>query len=215
VEHRDIYLPGPFDEATATLKEKIFFSAITLFAEYGLNGARMEQIAEKAGTTKRMVVYHFQNKEHLYIQVLEYVYTRIRGAEHQLNLAQLPPVEAMVLLVETTFDYHADNPDFVRIISMENMQRGRYARDSARLKEVNRSALTLLDDILQRGQAKQLFSTAVTARDVHRLVSSFSFHYAANSYTFALLFEEGSDATAMRAHYRAMAVRVVLRYICP
>lgn len=52
----------PEHSEESSLKEKIFQSAIALFAEYGLNGARMEQIAEKAGTTKRMVVYHLKIK---------------------------------------------------------------------------------------------------------------------------------------------------------
>jgi len=197
------------------LKDKIFLSALSLFAEYGLNGARMEQIAEKAGTTKRMVVYHFKTKEKLYLLVLEYVYTQIRGSEKELNLSEMPPVEAMVHLVESTFDYHAGHPDFIRIICMENMQRGRFMQQSDYLREINRSALVLLEDILQRGQQKQLFSKNVNARDVHRLMSSFSFHFVANSYTFTLLFEEGADSAAQQAHYRAMAVQVVLRYICP
>lgn len=212
MENDDIYLP---ENADASLKEKIFFSAITLFAEYGLSGARMEQIAEKAGTTKRMVVYHFKNKERLYVQALEYVYTRIRANEKALNLEALPPVEAMVQLVESSFDYHAAHPDFIRIICMENMQRGRYMRESAWIRDINRSALTLLEAILSRGQARQLFSKHVNARDVHRLISSFSFHHVANSYTFSLLFEDDTDAGAQLAYYRQMAVQVVLRYICP
>ncbi|WP_202301409.1 TetR family transcriptional regulator [Dryocola clanedunensis] len=213
MESHEIYLPERFEEAS--LKEKIFFSAIELFAEFGLNGARMEQIAEKAGTTKRMVVYHFKNKELLYIQVLEYVYTQIRSAERRLNLADLPPVEAMVQLVEWTFDFHASNPDFIRIICMENMQRGRFVKESTWLREVNRSALTLLEDVLSRGQAAHLFSKSINAKDVHRLISSFSFHHVANSYTFSNLFEEGVDPAQNTAHYREMAVKVVLRYIGP
>ncbi|ALZ98033.1 MULTISPECIES: TetR family transcriptional regulator [Leclercia] len=197
------------------LKDKIFLSALSLFAEYGLNGARMEQIAEKAGTTKRMVVYHFKTKENLYLLVLEYVYTQIRASEKQLSLDALPPVEALVQLVETTFDYHADHPDYIRIICMENMQRGRYMQQSALLRQVNRSALDLLETILERGKAKQLFNLTVNARDLHRLISSFSFHYVANSYTFTLLFEDGADEQAQRQHYRKMAVQVALRYTCP
>lgn len=199
----------------ASLKDKIFLSALSLFAEYGLNGARMEQIAEKAGTTKRMVVYHFKTKENLYLLVLEYVYTQIRASEKQLSLDTLPPVEALVQLVETTFDYHADHPDYIRIICMENMQRGRFMQQSALLRQVNRSALELLETILERGKAKQLFNQTVNARDLHRLISSFSFHYVANSYTFTLLFEDGADEQAQRQHYRKMAVQVALRYTCP
>ncbi len=197
------------------LKVKIFLSALSLFAEYGLNGARMEQIAEKAGTTKRMVVYHFKTKENLYLLVLEHVYTQIRASEKQLSLDALPPVEALVHLVETTFDYHADHPDYIRIICMENMQRGRFMQQSALLRQVNRSALDLLETILERGKAKQLFNQTVNARDLHRLISSFSFHYVANSYTFTLLFEDGADELAQRQHYRKMAVQVALRYTCP
>lgn len=199
----------------SSLKDKIFLSALALFAEYGLNGARMEQIAEKAGTTKRMVVYHFRNKENLYLLVLEYVYTQIRASEKQLSLDDLPPVEALVQLVETTFDYHADHPDYIRIICMENMQRGRFMQQSALLRQVNRSALELLETILERGKTKQLFNQTVNARDLHRLISSFSFHYVANSYTFTLLFEDGADEQAQRQHYRKMAVQVALRYTCP
>ncbi|WP_449549394.1 TetR family transcriptional regulator [Lelliottia amnigena] len=199
----------------SSLKDKIFQSAIALFAEYGLNGARMEQIAEKAGTTKRMVVYHYKTKENLYLMALEYVYTQIRASEKQLSLAGLPPVEALVHLVESTFDYHADHPDYIRIICMENMQRGRFMQQSSYLRQVNRSALDLLDAILRRGKEKQLFNQTVDARDLHRLISSFSFHYVANSYTFTLLFEDGADEQAQRQHYRKMAVQVALRYTCP
>lgn len=47
------------------LKKKILSGALTVFAEFGMQGARLEQIASEAATTKRMVVYHFQNKEQL------------------------------------------------------------------------------------------------------------------------------------------------------
>ena len=205
----------PEHSEESSLKEKIFQSAIALFAEYGLNGARMEQIAEKAGTTKRMVVYHFKNKENLYLLVLEHVYTQIRASEKALSLAGMPPVEALVNLVEATFDYHADHPDYIRIICMETMQRVRNKKQNSYLRQINRSALDLLEEILRRGKEKQLFSETVDARDLHRLISSFSFHYVANSYTFTLLFEEGADEQAQRQHYRKMAVQVALRYTCP
>ena len=147
--------------------------------------------------------------------MLEHVYTEIRASEKALSLADMPPVEALVHLVETTFDYHADHPDYIRIICMENMQRGRFMQQSNYLRQVNRSALDLLEEILRRGKEKLLFSQTVEARDLHRLISSFSFHYVANSYTFTLLFEEGADERAQRQHYRKMAVQVALRYTCP
>ncbi len=49
------------DEAQS-LKDRIFTAAIAVFAEHGLAGARMEQIAGEAQTTKRMVVYYFKTR---------------------------------------------------------------------------------------------------------------------------------------------------------
>lgn len=86
------------DEAQS-LKARIFSAAIAVFAEHGLSGARMEQIATEAQTTKRMVVYYFKSKEQLYQEVLQHVYARIRETEQQLGLENVPPVEALVRLV--------------------------------------------------------------------------------------------------------------------
>lgn len=65
-----------------------------------------------------MVVYHFKSKELLYVQVLVYVHTQIRSCERKFNLSA-PPVEAVVELVEWTFDFHTTHPDFIRIIYRE------------------------------------------------------------------------------------------------
>ena len=92
-------MPATTHDDGQSLKEKIFAAALTIFAEHGLAGARMEQIASEAQTTKRMVVYYFKTKDNLYQAVLEHVYTRIRETEQGLGLEKLPPVEALWLLV--------------------------------------------------------------------------------------------------------------------
>ena len=115
------------DEAQS-LKERIFAAAITVFAEYGLPGARMEQIAIEAQTTKRMVVYYFKSKEQLYRRYCN-MYARIRETEQQ-RLEHLPPVEALVQLVKWSVRYHATHADYMRVICMENMQRGKWLKGS-------------------------------------------------------------------------------------
>ncbi|MFS7241566.1 TetR/AcrR family transcriptional regulator [Serratia proteamaculans] len=209
------------DEITATkrkndpvgLKQRIFAAALTEFAEAGLKGARMENIAEHAATTKRMVVYHFKTKESLYLEVLEHVYQHIRAHEMGLDLQALPPVAAMTRLVEESFNYHAEHPDFIRVICMENMMRGQYIRQSPRIKALNQSALTLLEDILQRGKQAQEFTPDASATDVHRLISSLCFHYVANQYTFNTLFENHEPQEDQARHIRRLAVVATLRYL--
>ncbi|MFH7825828.1 TetR family transcriptional regulator [Kluyvera chengduensis] len=204
------------DEAQS-LKNRIFTAAITVFAEHGLAGARMEQIAGEAQTTKRMVVYYFKTKEQLYQAVLQYVYSRIRETEQQLGLENQPPVEALVQLVKWSVRYHAEHADFMRIICMENMQRGKWLLASGDLKRLNKSALSLLEHILHRGQTQGIFQPEIEARDVHRLISSFSFYQVSNFYSFNSLYLDGPlpdiDDEALITHHSELAVKAILRFV--
>lgn len=204
-------------EEVQPLKEKIFAAAITVFAEHGLSGARMEQIAIEAQTTKRMVVYYFKTKEQLYLAVLQHVYAQIRETEHQLGLENVPPVEALAQLVKWSVRYHATHADFIRVICMENMQRGKWLKKSGQLKPLNRTALSILEDILQRGQQQGIFQAGLEARDVHRLISSVSFYQVSNFYTFSSLFMDDPlpeiDDQAMIDHHCDIAVKAVIRFV--
>lgn len=210
-------MPATAQDNARNLKEKIFTAALGVFAEHGLAGARMEQIASEAQTTKRMVVYYFKTKDNLYQAVLQHVYTRIRETEQQLGLEKLPPVEALVALVKWSVVYHANHADYMRIICMENMQRGKWLSASVHLKPLNRSALSILENILQRGQQAAIFASGLDARDVHRLISSFSFYQVSNFYSFNSLFGEGPlpeiNDPPLVTHNSEIAIRAVLRFV--
>jgi len=197
------------------LKKRILAGALATFAEFGLQGARMEQIAERADTTKRMVVYHFTSKENLYMAVLEQVYLAIRQHETGLNLAELPPQLAMQKLAEASFDYHISHPDFMRLVCSENLMRGRFISQSTRIKALNQSALDVLDDILTRGKAAGVFDRHVETVDVHRLISSICTHNVSNRYTFNTLFGGGESEQRSIARNRQLVVDATLRYLRP
>jgi len=195
------------------LKKRIVAGALKTFAEFGMQGARLEQIAEQAETTKRMVVYHFGSKENLYIEVLEHVYQQIRQHETSLNLSALAPEEAMTKLVEESFDYHATHPDFIRLVCSENLLRGRYISQSERIQSLNKSAVDVLEDILNRGRAAGLFRDDLETIDVHRLLSSICVHHVSNHYTFSTLFTRDRSDADIAARNRQLAVTATLRYI--
>ena len=111
-------------------RENILQEAIVEFVEQGLAGARVDAIAERTKTSKRMIYYYFTSKEQLYVEVLEKLYGEIRSIESRLNLDQLEPVLAIQRLVEFTFDHHDMNADFVRIVSIENIHKGVYIKRS-------------------------------------------------------------------------------------
>src|SRR5215471_20203055 len=95
------------------VRQNIIGAARALFAEKGYSGSTVDEIVVKARTTKPMLYYYFGNKEGLFAAVLEDVYAGMRAIERSLHLADLPALDAMRKVVEVTFDYHAENSEWV------------------------------------------------------------------------------------------------------
>src|SRR3954469_9783751 len=93
---------GADRDAEATRAE-ILAVAIEEFSSKGLAGSRVDEIAERTHTVKRMIYYYFGSKEGLYRAVLEHAYHHIRTIESDLDLDSLPPLEALRRLVQVTF----------------------------------------------------------------------------------------------------------------
>src|SRR5262249_48799071 len=65
------------------------------FADKGFSGARVDDIAARTQTSKRMIYYYFGDKEGLFVAVLEQAYGRIRQIESTLKLDHLEPEMAL------------------------------------------------------------------------------------------------------------------------
>ena len=63
-------------------------------AAKGLAGARIDVVARRAGTNKRMIYHYFGDKDALYLAVLEDAYRHIRHTERRLDLARKAPSRA-------------------------------------------------------------------------------------------------------------------------
>jgi AcrR family transcriptional regulator len=187
--------------------------ATEVFAESGYSGARVDEIAERTRTTKRMIYYYFGGKEQLYMAVLENAYRGIREAEQRLQVDHVDPVVAMRRLAELTFDHHLDHQAFIRLVSIENIHRGEYLGRLDSLRSLARPATSLLDEILARGREQGVFRTDVDALDVHILISSYCVFQVANRYTFGFLFDVDFTEISQRAHLRRMIGDVVVGWL--
>ena len=172
------------------------------FADKGLSGARIDEIAAATRTSKRMIYYHFGSKEGLYLAVLEASYQRIREIEARLELEDLPPEDALRKLVAFTFDYQHDNEDFIRLVMNENIHRGENIAQLTSLVDLNSPAIELISRILERGRHQGLFRGDVDAIDVHMMISAYCFFRVGNRHTFGAIFGRDMLDPKRRNHYK-------------
>ncbi len=183
------------------------------FAEKGLSGARIDEIAAATQTSKRMIYYYFGSKEGLYVAVLEEAYRRMRTIEAQLNLDDLSPEDALRKLVGFTFDHHHGNPDFIRLVMSENMQRGEYLAQSKLIQKLNVSVIDTLRKLYERGLAEGVFRTQLDPMDIHASISALTFYNVSNRHTFDLIFKRGSHTTKALVARRANIIEMIVRFV--
>ena len=185
-------------------RREILDVATREFADQGFAGARVDEIAARTRTTKRMIYYYFGGKEQLFVAVLERAYAEIRAAEQEIDVDGLDPVAAIRRLAELTFDHHESHPDFLRLVSIENIHRAEHIRGAEDFAGLNTPVLDLLERILARGRAEGAFRREVDAIDVHMVISSFCVFRIANRHTFGAIFGRDLTDPGRREHYRAM-----------
>src|SRR5271170_7780681 len=176
--------------AAADSRANILLVATQEFAEKGLSGARVDDIGERTNTSKRMIYYWFKSKVGLYRAVLETCYANIRQIDTSLDLDSLPPTEALRELVRVTFDYHNKHPDFVRLVMNENIHHGDHIGHLSNIKARNRTVISMLQKLIERGIAKRKFRKDLDPIEVHMSMSALCFYNVSNRYTFSKIFEK-------------------------
>lgn len=186
--------------------------ATEVFADSGYSGARIDEIARRTRTTKRMIYYYFGGKEQLYLAVLEEAYRGIREAEQSLQVQELESAEALRRLAELTYDHHLKHSDFIRLVAIENIHRGRFISELESLHDLNTPAMGVLDGIIAQGQEKGVFREEVNALDLHLLISSYCVFQVANRYTFSVLFDSEFASPQRQDQMRSLIGDVVVRW---
>lgn len=186
--------------------------ATSEFAQHGFDGGRVDEIAARTRTTKRMIYYYFGSKEELYITVLKRAYVTIRAAEQELDVDESDPKAAIRRLAELTFDHHESHPDFIRLVSIENIAHGAHMTKGT-FGDLNSPVIELIGKILTRGYEEGVFRRRIDPLDMHLMMSSFSYFRVANRYTFTAVFNRDPLQVERRADYRRMLGDMVVDYL--
>ena len=194
-------------------RQNIIEIASEEFALNGLAGARIDEIAARTRTSKRMIYYYFGDKDGLYLSALENAYHTVRQGEGQLDIEHLSPLEALKRLVEFTFDHHRQHESFIRMVMIENIHHGEYLERSKTIRQLNVTAIDHIKKLYARGVKEGLFRKNLDPIELHWQISALCFFNVSNRATFSKIFKRDLGSKRSVAALREQVVEMVNRYV--
>ena len=194
-------------------KADIIKVATQEFTENGYSGGRVDEIAERTKTSKRMIYYYFDSKDGLYRTVLLEYYAKLRGAETELHLEDLPPLEAIRRLVEFTYDWHVAHAEGVRLVMVENIHRARHLAALPSIEPVNTRVIQLVETLVACGIKDGVIRKDVKVMDLYLTIAAQCFFTVSNRYTIATIFGYDMGADEIVDERRTAIADIVLRSI--
>jgi TetR/AcrR family transcriptional regulator len=194
-------------------RAKILQAARDEFVSHGLSGARVDRIAARSGVNKNLIYHYFGSKDALYLAVLEGIYAGLRERQQDKDLRELPPVEGVRRLVQSTFDHFVATPELIRLMSVENIHFGRYLKHSQSIKPLYRGLLDTIQILLKRGQAESVFRSDVDAIDLYLSISGLAYFFLSNQHTLSWLLDRDLVARRRILKRRQHVVEMVLGYL--
>jgi len=171
------------------------------FSRRGFEGARVDQIARRAGVNKQLLFYYFHSKRGLFTAVLA------RGAaELEQALANVPangdrPLDRIRVTLSAQFDFLAAHPDLVALLT----QAGR--SDARPFAPAVKRLVVLLAEGQGRGQVRDDLDPHLAAAQALVLMVAYLGLESLIAMSAPPL---GADEPALRERWKEAAVRLVL-----
>ena len=191
---------GPIRDSERT-RAAILAAATEEFARHGLGGARVERIAVRARTNKRMLYYYFRSKDDLFLA--------------ELSLLDVPPEEGVRRLVRFTWEYYLANPEFLTLLHTENLHGASHVKRSSAARALNSPLIETLERVLQRGVAEGVFRDDVDALQLYISIAGLAYFYLGNNHTLSAVFGRDLARPGARRERLAHMVDVITGYLRP
>jgi len=119
----------PKTQQTQKTGARILAAAERIFAEKGLKGARVNEIAELAQATPSLIHYHYGDKESLYKTVIENYYLGVERRLFPVLMEAIDPPAKLKKLIATGIDLLAEKDHMARILLRESLDNGKYVNE--------------------------------------------------------------------------------------
>lgn len=184
-------------------RDRLIEVAIEEFGTKGFEGARVDEIADRAHINKQLVYHYFEGKEGLYRAALRAAYLRFRGDEAiiRTQIAGVDAVTGLRRLVDYLFRPSDFNLYFQRLIQDENRRGASSVRQLPEVRAAYRVLVEIVEELLARGVTEGRFRPGIDPKEFYiSLVGLFSIRIT-NAQTFSIAL--GIDLTSKKGRRRA------------
>jgi AcrR family transcriptional regulator len=193
---------------------RILAAAKVEFARKGLGGARIDDIAKRAKTNKRMLYHYFGGKETLFRITLEDAYAGIREAEAALAVEDDQPITALRRLVRFTWSYYLANPEFITLVNSENLHKARHIKHSSRFHDMSLPFVGRMKTLLDRGMAAGVFRNGLDPVQVNITIAAIGYYYLTNRFTGSIVYKRDLMSQQALVQRLEFNTQTILRLVC-
>ncbi len=115
-----------------TTREKILKAAMEVFLQKGKDGARMQEIADRASVNKAMLFYYFTSKDVLFREVFRSHMKEIINNIKSIFISETDPEKKIEQLIHTYLQFFQNNPALPKLMLRES------SNDSNEIREIIR-----------------------------------------------------------------------------
>jgi AcrR family transcriptional regulator len=149
----------------------------------------------------------------LFLAALEKAYADIRSAERELELETVDPIDSIRRLVNFTWDYYRENPEFLALLNNENLHKAVHIKRSKRIQSLHSPFVEMLRRIIEKGEEDGFFRSGVDPVQLYMSIAGVSYFYFSNASTLSVVFGRDLMAEEALVERREHVVEVILGYL--
>uniref|UniRef100_UPI0032163EE6 TetR/AcrR family transcriptional regulator n=1 Tax=uncultured Draconibacterium sp. TaxID=1573823 RepID=UPI0032163EE6 len=171
-------------------EDKILKAAKTIFIRKGMDGARMQEIADEAGINKALLHYYFRSKQKLFEAIFSNLLNQIFPNISSILLSTKPIEEKIELFVENYIEMLLQNPYLPAFVLKEINRDSDFFENTFKSNRIDLSQLLLMfENEMKAGNIRKM-----NPRDlIANLLAMCIFPFAAKPLLKLLLFNDDHE----------------------
>jgi len=133
----------------------------------------------------------------------------------RLNLLDTDPADGVRRLIEFTWQYFLEHPEFMALLNSENLHEARHLKRSRQVRSMNSPLIESLAELLRRGQKSGGFRSGVDPLQLYISIAALGYFFLSNSHTLSAVFGRDLFSPAERKARLKHMTALVLGFLVP